>query len=173
MMSKIAGLSGLFLLSFSLVGQAEMYKYVDEQGRVSYSNVPIKGAKKIELAPITVVPSPKPKAVPSLQDAEREDGAKAAAAAAVSKETEARRKGLQDALAKEELLLVEAKQALKEGEEKPEVFRTTVVGKDGKPQVVIRRAAGRYEEKIKNLQDEVTLHEKNIEALKQELQALP
>lgn len=171
MMWKMAGLSGLFLLGFSLVGQAEMYKYVDEHGRVSYSNVPIKGAKKIELAPITVVPGPKPKAASDSQAAERADGAKATAAA--SKEAEARRKELQDAIAKEELLLAEAKQALKDGEETPEVFRTTVVGKDGKPQVVTRRAVARYEEKVKALQDNVKLHEDKLEALKKELAALP
>jgi len=168
-MWKIAGLSGLFLLGFGLVGQAEMYKYVDEQGRVSYSNVPSKGAKKIELEPLSVVPSVKPKPV-SQQDAERAAESKSAAA---NKEAEARRKDLQDAIAREELLLAEARQALKDGEENPEVFRTTVVGKDGKSQVITRRAMGRYEEKVKNLQDNVTLHEKNIETLKKELAALP
>lgn len=170
MIWKTVALSGLFLLSFSLGSQAEMYKHVDEQGRVSYSNVPSKGAKKIELEPLSVVPSAKPKAV-APQDAERAEGAKASAAA--SKERESRRKELQDAIAKEELALAEAKQALKDGEDNPEVFRTTVVGKDGKPQVVTRRAMGRYEEKVKTLQENVTLREKNIEQLKKELAALP
>ena len=165
-MWKTAGLSGLLLLGFSLAGQAEMYKYVDDQGRVSYSNVPIKGAKKVELAPITVVPAPKPRVVPEPQSA-------ANTTAAANKEAAAHRKELQDAIAKEETLLAEAKQALKDGEENPEVFRTTIVGKDGKPQVVTRRAMGRYEEKVKNLQDNVTLHEKNLEAMKKELATLP
>ena len=166
-MWKRAGLGGVLLLGFSLIGQAEMYKNVDEQGRVSYSNVPSKGAKKIELEPLSVVPSVKLKAV-APQDVER-----AASAKAVNKDAEARRKQAQDALAKEKLMLIEAKQALKDGEDNPEVFKTTIIGKDGKPQVVTRRAVARYEEKVKNLQEAVTLHEKNIEALKKELEVLP
>ena len=170
MKCKILAVSGLIMLMISLNGQAEMYKQVDEQGRVSYSNVPSKGSKKVELAPLSVMPSVKPKAADP-QEAERDAVARASALA--NKEKEARRKELQAAIASEEALLAEAKQALKGGEENPEMIRTTVVGKDGKKQVVVRRAMGRYEEKVSNLQAAVTEHEKKLESLKKELQALP
>lgn len=34
-----------------------IYKHVDENGRVTYSNSPIKGAERVDLQPITVLPS--------------------------------------------------------------------------------------------------------------------
>lgn len=40
---------------------AEIYKHVDAQGRVTYSNVPIKGAIKLNLEPLTTVPAPRAK----------------------------------------------------------------------------------------------------------------
>ena len=36
--------------------QTTIYKHVDEQGRVTYSNVPIKGAAILELDPIMTLP---------------------------------------------------------------------------------------------------------------------
>jgi Domain of unknown function (DUF4124) len=37
-----------------------IYKHVDESGRITYSNAPIKGAEKVELQPITVLPAAAP-----------------------------------------------------------------------------------------------------------------
>jgi hypothetical protein len=34
-----------------------IYKHVDESGRVTYANVPIKGGVKVDLEPITIIPS--------------------------------------------------------------------------------------------------------------------
>lgn len=38
-------------------GGTTVYKHVDEQGRVTYSNAPVRGATQVELQPITVVRS--------------------------------------------------------------------------------------------------------------------
>ena len=38
-------------------GASTIYKHVDENGRVTYSNAPIKGAARVDLQPITVFPS--------------------------------------------------------------------------------------------------------------------
>ncbi len=38
-------------------GSTVIYKYVDESGRVTYANSPIKGGVRVELDPITVIPS--------------------------------------------------------------------------------------------------------------------
>jgi hypothetical protein len=37
--------------------QAVIYKHVDENGRVTYANSPIKGGVRVELEPLTVIPS--------------------------------------------------------------------------------------------------------------------
>lgn len=137
-----------------VLAQAEIYKLVDKDGHVTYSSTPIKGGKKIVLEPLSTMapPAVSPKDFPKV-DAETQKG-----------RDETRRRILEDELSSEELLLEEAKQALKEGEEKPEVYR----GKDGKTY----RNVAKYEEKIKTLTEQVDLHQKNIEALKTELSKL-
>jgi predicted RNase H-like nuclease (RuvC/YqgF family) len=74
-----------------------------------------------------------------------------------------RRKILQDELDAEQKLLDEANQNLNDAS--PEVFK----GPDGKT----FRNVAKYDEKIKQLQEQVDLHTKNIEALKTELSKLP
>ena len=55
----ISASSSLVLASFCLHVQSAptIYKHVDESGRVTYSNAPIKGAEKVALQPITVLPA--------------------------------------------------------------------------------------------------------------------
>ena len=147
---------------------AEIYKYVDKEGRITYSNSPMKGAKKLYLDP----PSAPSKAkVSTPENFPRVDSR-------VQKERDlGRRKILEDELAAEEKLLADARQALKEGEGNPETFKTSrvITGKDGKPATVTetRHNVAKYDEKIKKLQDGVALHEKNIVALKKELANMP
>ncbi|WP_269531797.1 DUF4124 domain-containing protein [Chitinimonas sp. BJYL2] len=41
---------------------ADIYKHVDAEGRVTYSNIPIKGANKLDLGPSPMsVPAPRPR----------------------------------------------------------------------------------------------------------------
>lgn len=163
MLQKTSGVCGFLLLIFSFSIQAEMYKHVDEKGQVTYSNVPSKGAKKVDLAPITVLPRTKTKPPePSSAKAEAPSGD----AHEVAGKSE-RLQAVQESLAKEQTLLVKAKLSMEEEKNRPETFKTKVNGKE-----VTRRAVNRYEGKIKELQDEITLHEKNIEALKKELATL-
>lgn len=142
----------------------EIYKQVDSQGNVTYSNKPIKGGKKVELPQLSTVPIPKssPKKI--------EPTSAPAAAPTSARET------LLDAIVKEQKALDAARAAAKEGADKPEVFQTsrTVIGKDGKPTVVTEtgRNVAAYEEKMKQLNAEVALHEKNLEGLNAELAAL-
>jgi len=151
-----------------ILAQAEIYKAVDADGHVTYSSTPIKGGKKINLEPLSTMDPPgrSRSAEPSGNfpkvDSETQRG-----------RDDTRRKILQDELSTEEKLLEEAMQNLREGEENPEVFRV-VVGKrpDGSPIVETRRNVAKYEEKIKALNDQVELHQKNIEALKIELSKL-
>jgi hypothetical protein len=136
-----------------LLAHADIYKAVDVEGRVTYSNTPIKGGKKLNLEPL---PTMKPMA-PATAGFPKVDGE------TQKKRDETRRKILQDELANEEKLLEEASKNLDEAS--PEVYK----GKDGKTY----RNVAKYDEKVKPLQDEIDLHTKNIEALKTELSKRP
>lgn len=139
-----------------VLAQAEIYKAVDADGHVTYSSTPIKGGKKIILEPLpTMVPPARtttPEGFPKVDGATQKG------------RDETRRKILQAELNAEERLLDEARQNLKEGEAKPEVYR----GQDGRTY----RNVAKYDEKIKALQEQVDLHSRNIEALQVELSKL-
>ena len=55
----LSALSAALLLVPSANAE-DVYKHIDEQGRVTYSNKPIKGGKKVDLPPLTTLPTPKP-----------------------------------------------------------------------------------------------------------------
>ena len=159
----------LITLPLFVVGTAqatdEIYKQVDAHGKVTYSNRPIKGGKKVDLPALSTLSTPKPPSPP-----------KAEAQAAPAPTERHNRKELLEAIAKEEKALDAAKLAAKAGAEKPEVYRhtKTIVGKDGKTASVTTtgRNVAAYEEKMKKLNEEVALHEKSLAALKTELAGL-
>ena len=138
--------------------QADIYKHVDADGHVTYSSTPTKGAKKLNLEPLSTSSPPARARNSSPSDFPRVDHN------TQRNRDDTRRKILEDELATEDKLLGEARHNLKAGEGNPEVF----TGEDGKTY----RNVAKYEEKIKALQEQVTLHEKNIEALKTELSKL-
>ena len=53
---KIKGSILLALFGISCIAQSHVYKHVDEDGKTSYSNAPLKDAKKLDLPPLTVIP---------------------------------------------------------------------------------------------------------------------
>jgi len=141
-------------LSVSCV-HAEIYKHIDENGRVTYSNIPIKGAKKLNLDPVTVVPAAKPKLA----------GAAASNSPAgfpkVDADTQKARDGMRHKILEEELaaeirLLSESRQTLAEAE-------AARAGKDA------AKLPAKFLERLQQLKDSMTLHEKNIQALKIEI----
>ncbi len=146
-------LAGLLLPMLIGVAQADIYKYVDENGRVTYTNIPRKGAKKLDLGPTTVntVPSSRAKSAPSPSDFPRvnEDEQK--------KRDDLRKKLLQDELTAEQQRLADAKKNLEEG-------KAVRLGNE--------RNYQKYLDRVQGLQDEVTLHEKNVQALQKELGGL-
>lgn len=128
------------------VADAEIYKYVDESGRVTYTNIPKRGSKKLDLDPISTAKTRNntgPTNFPRV-DVQTQ-----------KKRDETRKSILQEELAAEEKLLADAQAALKEGE----VRR---VGDEG-------RNLQKYIERVARLKENVSLHEKNISALKKEL----
>lgn len=146
MKTKLLIFISLFL---GQAAHADIYKLVDENGRVTYSNTPLKGAKKLNLDPPSTIAAPKPQAPTATPPGfPRVDG-----------ETQKQRDGtrrsiLEQELAAERNLLDEAKKALAEGE-------ATRLGDE--------RNYQKYLDRVQGLKDNVTLHEKNVEALNKEL----
>jgi hypothetical protein len=130
--------------------KADIYKKVDEDGRVTYSNVPSKGAQKLNLEPLNTVPSSKPSTQPPGNfpkvDAETQKS-----------RDNVRRQILENELAQEMTQLEDAKKALAEGE-------ATRLGSE--------RNYQRYLDRVQPLKDAVAEHQKNIDALKEELAGL-
>jgi len=143
----------LVLCWFPVLVNAEIYKAVDEDGHVTYSSSPIKGSKKLHLDPLpTMVPPSKANNFPKVDRATQKD------------RDDKRFMILQNELTNEEKLLEEAQKNLEEAQSNPEVYR----GQDGRTY----RNVAKYQEKTKPLEEEVNLHQKNIEALKTELSKL-
>lgn len=158
-MNKTLLILGLIAGFTSLTAYAEIYKLVDTDGHVTYSNVPIKGAVKLNLDPVgsgaekpgrgkTATPANFPRVDHETQN-QRDDK---------------RKQILQEELSNENKALEDAKKAYAEGESKPEVYR----GANGK----IFRNVPKYDEKMKRLQEDVTQHEKNVQLLQKELDGL-
>jgi hypothetical protein len=154
---KLRHLPAFFCLAaFVFNVHAEIYKRVDDDGHVTYSSTPLKGAKKLHLEPLpTMAPPPKP------QQKQNAEGFPRVNSETQSRRDDARRKILEDELATEQAALQEARAALKDGMENPEVHK----GPDGQT----FRNVAKYEEKVATLQEAVTAHEKNVEALTSEL----
>lgn len=141
------------LIGYIAPSQAEIYKQVDKQGRVTYSNVPAKGAKKMDLDPLGTFPAIKPKSTGTSTNASKIDPD------TQKKRDDVRRKILEQELAEEEKLLEAAKQTYNGGE--PERLGDE------------RHNYQRYLDRTAALKETVQLHEKNVAALKQELAATP
>jgi hypothetical protein len=123
--------------------QAEIYKYVDENGRVTYTNIPRKGAQTLGLEPKSSAPPGKPKT--HAKQATPADFPRVDAATQRGRDT-MRRKVLDEELAAETRNLDEARRAL------------TQASKSG-------GSPGR-------LADQAQVHQQNIEAIRKEISNL-
>jgi hypothetical protein len=142
---------GLFYINSA---QADIYKRVDADGHVTYSNSPLKGAKKLNLPPLPTVPgraqrNGSPADFP-LVDSVTQKG-----------RDNNRKQILDDELATEEKALIDARAKLQANSENLEVFS----GNDEKS----TRNAAKQDDRMNALQEQVQMHEKNIAALKVEL----
>jgi Domain of unknown function (DUF4124) len=156
----------LSALMLPVLAHAEIYKIVDANGNVTYSNVKIKGAKKLQLEPADTnfgnEPSAEKKRVPATRTATPASFPK------VDEGTQNQRDGkrkeiLQGELDAEKKALEDAKKALVEGASNPEVYKT----KEGKT----LRNVPKFDEKMKGLQAEVDVHQRNIDLLEKEINA--
>jgi hypothetical protein len=144
----------LLCLFLAAPAQAEIYKYVDENGQVTFTDVYKKGAKRIDLPG---VPTPLPagnKAPrrasynPSPADFPRID------ANTQKRRDDIRRQVLQDEIAGERRNADEARRQL-------ELGRRVQPGE--------RATDATYLNRVKNLQNTVQQHEQNVTAIQREL----
>jgi hypothetical protein len=189
-----------FTVAFCAAALADttIYKLVDDSGRVTYSNKPMKGATVVELEPLTTLPTPPAvlaaksnfkiySAAEKPARADEKPGVATltpirASLASIDVQTQkrrddGRRRILEDELQKEEQSLGEARSSLAQEQQNPELAAAVRVAQnavDPTPAQLqefrqnIDKASGR----IRGLQATVAEHEKNVEALKKELGAL-
>ncbi|WP_024301547.1 DUF4124 domain-containing protein [Pseudogulbenkiania sp. MAI-1] len=148
------------LLASSLAQAQTIYKYVDPSGHVTFSNTPMKGGAPIKLSPLSTysssdevkpsssAPSSSPSTPPFSSRYPNVDSA------TQQQRDNGRRKILEQELANEQKALTEAQKALAEG-------RATRLGNE--------RNYQKYLDRVQQLQEQVTEHQKNVEALRREL----
>lgn len=192
----IAGIA--LVIPMATLAQTTIYKLVDESGRVTYSNRPMKGASVMELEPLTTIATPPAvlAAKATLPSALVREGTESrpadkarvavvtpiAAIASIDVQTQKRRDAdrrriLEDELQKEEQSLQAARDALVKEQQNPVLVAAVRVAQqavDPTPAQLsefrqnIDKASGR----IRGLQSTVSEHEQNVEALRKELGAL-
>jgi len=151
----------LIILCAGAIGwaQAAVYKKIDADGHVTYSSSPIEGSKKLVLEPPTIVPSPagvhKKAALSNVLKVDQ---------ATQKNRDNLRRKILEEELSTELKLVEESQLNLKNGKENSKILKDQYGNS--------YQNAAKDEDNIKALQGKVMLHEKNVEALKIELQKL-
>ena len=204
---KVVWIASLALaVTAPALAQTTIYKLVDESGRVTYSNKPMKGATVMDLEPITIIqsttpaaasapaakvvvpaalevvkPEPKPDVKPEAKSAmavDRPAPTLAAVEPQVQKRRDSeRRKILEQELQKEEQSLSEARSAVFQEQQNPQLIaavRAAQQAVDPTPSQMLeyRSSIDKVSGRIRGLQSTVAEHEKNIEALKKELGAL-
>lgn len=132
------------------LANAEVYKYVDEKGNVSYSSTPKPGAKPVKnLPPVSTYEGGGSQ--PAAQPTQPAQPAAPAEAAGVN---DAKRQQLQQQLNSERKALADAQKALAEGKN---------IRLGGERNYV------RYQERIKGLEDAVQAHQNRVNDLQRQL----
>ena len=208
------------------LAQTVIYKHVDEQGRVTYANSPIKGGARVELEPLTVIPatpggslnpSPSrglagaptitpipvsapiahaaipavvtapgittvtPKAVPAEIKIASLD-TNIASQQSQQRRAEVKKRILEGEVQSEEQMLAAAKTALEEEQKNTGQVRamrasfstSAATATPQKPLVApeIRAEIERHFERVRNLQDQLAMHENTLQGLREQMAAL-
>ena len=193
---------------------AIIYKFVDEGGRVTYANSPIKGGAKVELEPLTIIPStpsgslrqsthkntPTPGApssgtlamavasVSTTSSAPTEfkiapvNSVEAAALLSQQRRAEVKKKILEGELQTEEQLLAGARSQLEEEQKNSSAIRAMRASHAATPEAVtaqkplispaMKAEIERHFERIRNLQDQIAMHENNLAGMREQLVAM-
>lgn len=143
-------------LSICTLAKAEIYKSVDPNGHITYSNIPHKGATKLNLeppAPAGSVDKPSRAKTPTPSDFPRVDRQ------TQNQRDDKRKQILQDELAAEKQALEDAKKAHAEAELAAAANRNS-------------KASPNQAKPEDKLQSDINAHEKNIQLLQKELDSL-
>ncbi|HUP31341.1 MAG TPA: DUF4124 domain-containing protein [Usitatibacter sp.] len=195
----IAGIA--IAASASAFAQSTIYKHVDESGRITYSNKPMKGATVMELDPITIIPAlpaatlaaaqktggieraslvvdkPEAKPIAAIVTAVPKTTLAAIEPQVQKKRDDERRRILEQELSREEDSLNGARSALTQEQQNPSLIAAVRVAQnavDPTPAQMLEMR-GNIEKasgRIRGLQATVAEHEKNVEALRKELGAV-
>lgn len=155
----------LMLVFGAQVVHAEIYKRVDVEGRITYSNIQLNNS-----VPIKVGNAPKKRAkrvAPTAKPARKQYTAK------VSKQMQSqrdltRKEILLDEFSSEQAALIESEQAYLDGKSNPEIYHK----KNANGTTSTFRNVPKFNAKMKNLQAEIDSHRRNIALLKKEIAAL-
>jgi hypothetical protein len=173
----------IYASAFSTFAHAEIYKHVDAEGRITYSNVKIKGAKKLYLEPADTSfgnnSSSETKRAPSTRTATPASFPKVDAGTQNQRDGK-RKEILQAELDTEKKALEDAKKAYAEGESNPEVYHKSrqVITKNADGSTSTKtvsdtfRNVPKFDEKMKSLQADVDVHQRNIELLEKEISTI-
>ena len=186
-------------VSTAALADTTIYKLVDDSGRVTYSNKPMKGATVMELDPLTTIPTPpavlaaKATFAPLAPAPEKSAAPQDAASVAVvtparpslasidvrtqRRRDDGRRRILEDELRTEERSLEDSRSALVKEQQNPQLVAAVRLAQEATDPTPAQLAKFRdnidkASGRIRGLQATVAEHEKNIEALKKELGAL-
>lgn len=166
-MSPRTAVAALLLFAAGGTAHADIWKYTDEEGRVTFTNIYRKGAVKVEVEGASAAaPAQAPAAKPGSQP--RAAQAKPAAVSPASfprvtsqtqkQRDDARRRILDQELASENRALDQARIALAEG-------KTVRAGDE-------RNDYQGYIARVQRLMETVKLHEQNVLAIQQEISLL-
>ncbi|MFC7420140.1 DUF4124 domain-containing protein [Iodobacter arcticus] len=150
------------IICIAPLAHADIYKYVDEQGNVTFSNIPMRNAQRILAEPGAMIPAPRSRgnAAPrerSPQTATPGNFPRVDAATQKSRDSN-RHLILNEELSSEQKNLANARRLLSEAES------SKTPEEKASPQ--------KYVEKIGRIRNNMTLHEKNISALQSEISRL-
>lgn len=168
-MKKYILLLAFINIAFLGNAYADIYKRVDADGKVTYSNSKTKGATRLEFDPDanTISNDNRPKTNSNKRTATPDSFPK------VDKDTQNQRDDkrkdiLQSELDSEKAALEEARKAYSEAESNPEVYHK----KNANGSTSTFRNVSKYDEKMKAVQSEINNHQKNIELLQKEINLL-
>ena len=174
-----------------------VYKMIDGQGRVTDANEPSVGGVSVDLQPLTIIPSTpggslgdaaraanlavlaKPISVEqarresasqqALSIARTTSSAQQAAQVAQQRRDEVRRRIIDGELETEQQLIDEARNELEAEQKRSNALRTMRASMGSAAPEESRVTIERHFERIRDLQDQITLHEENITDMKAQL----
>lgn len=155
------------ILPFS--SHAVIYKHVDADGQVTYSNVKIKGGKKVNIEPADTSFGTTPKGESESRPESSTKKSTPKSFPKVDSNTQknrdnSRKQILLSELESERKALAAAKKAYEEGAKNPETFKTANGG--------IGRNVPKYQKKMKSLQSDIDVHQRNVDLLGKEISSI-